>query len=92
MIVATYESDLTTMMTIQPKEIPIRSLSDIIKLGKKVIVQPNTSHISLLKNAPVGHPLNTIFKSMDRGQYLDNQRCLDSCMEALLEVRCSLYI
>ena len=86
-IAATYESDLTTMMTIQPRENAIRSFSDVIETGRKLFVEANTNQESMLRNAPPGHPLNTIFKTMGRDHFLDDSDCLGDCIESLLRVR-----
>ena len=88
-IFAYYEADLTTKMTISQQDAPLRSFTDILNTGKKLLVREGTTQLSIARNAKKGTALYNIYQNMDESNYIADAYCEYACIEAMLKVKLS---
>ena len=86
-IFAYYEADLTTKMTISQQDAPLRSFTDILNTGKKLLVREGTTQLSIARNAKKGTALYNIYQNMDESNYIADAYCEYACIEAMLKVK-----
>ena len=86
LLFAMYEADLTTRMTVQPRDNPLRSFEDIYRSEYQLIVIAASAQAALLKDGKEGSIWRKLRETMGPGHFVSLAECHKECMEELLKV------